>query len=962
MNIIVNTTEYASNEIFELASVANWFISLGNSAPMMGQVDDSIIGSFEMTRSSVKLDKYHAMICFQNATHYPDFSDGDETTLYSGREVMSKILEETPINFTSGTEYFQESMAQWIKYDPTETKVVIDQGKLISGVLDKKTVGKGKANGLYHLIYNDYGADRALDTMFDMQQVVIDFIYQRGYTIGTMDLLISRDAKNEIDRIASDIINKSRVLTDKLNRGEIIPPIGKTVEEFYEDQQINILQVFDDFKDPILKAIDHEHNNLFKLVVSGSKGSMSNVYNMISSIGQKLINGERIRQKFGYKRTLAYYPRFDTSPESRGYISNSYINGMNSAEYVFNSMNSRFDLITKALSTSVTGDQNRKSVKNLESIIINNLRSATKGMNIIQAVYGEDYLDPRKVIRVKFPTVSISDAEFAKFKYSDEKPFSDEFGRLAADREKYRTIFLSIEKGNFKNLMTDSMMVPVDVDRLLNDALREYGAAAVDKQVLADMVKTVAEFCERLPYVFINEIQERKRAPVPAYVVAAAWPMQMLTRSVLCAARLASKKVTPEILNVVLDRVRIRYSGALIEPGTAAGIISAQSFSSPLTQHMLDAHQRSASGGTNKGGMTKAKEILGARDVDALVSPTVMIPLKPEYSSQSKAQEIANNIEMMKLEQFVTSWQVFFEKYGAPVHPKYVNEKSIFTEFAKYNPLLTPPGDLIKWCIRFELSKTTMIIKSMGLDLIINRLREAFPETFIVYTPENARQIVIRVYMRNSMFKGNVDTAAVVGIKDGLLSVIIRGINGIINTKVTEMVRNHIAEDGSIKQVSGVYGIVTDGTNLVDIFANPYVDEFGVNTDAIMEVAEVLGIEAARQRIMSEMRSLVDACNHRHYMMYADEMTYNGSVTAVERGGLSVREASNVLLRIGFSSPIQTLEEAGINAMEDTIVGVTAPLLVGSVPTLGTIYDQFHADEEVIKANIKTAEEYLSAL
>ncbi len=980
MNLLIASSIATRNEIDQLSSASNWLISHMSGSPALGQVDDSIIGTAELTRSGVKFNKYHAMLLFQNTTYLPSFSE--ITDVATGRELVSKILDETPVNFTRSPEWYKPHMSAYLKYDPEEIKVKIDQGRLISGILDKKSIGKGANGGLYHIIANEYGADKALEVMFNMQQMAIAHIQQNGYTIGIVDLITSKRAKEEIDKIAADIINKSRLITDKLNNGEIIPPIGKTVEEFYEEQQINTLNVIDDFTEPILSSIDPNTNNLFKLVMTGSKGKLDNMYNMMSAIGQRLINGERIRQKFGFKRTLAYFRRFDTSPEARGYIPDSYLGGMTSCGYIFNAMASRFDLISKALSTSVTGEQNRKSIKNLESIIINNFRWANKGGNIIQFCYGENFLDPRYVERVRFPSVMMSDEEFnTKYRYANtgvaaakssgqsrgEKSelFDEEFAALKADREKYREIFFKVENMNTKELFSDERKLPVNMERVINDTLREFGdkLADVTNESLTEMTTYVRDLCNGIAYVLINEIQERRKTPIPEYIKASSWLLTMAIRSYLCSTRLAEYRMTMPILRIIADKIRLKYSRALIEPGTAVGIIAAQSFSEPLTQYMLDAHHRSATGGTSKTGMTRAKEVLGAKDVAALDSPGMIIPVLPEYSSnKAKVQEIANNIEVMKLRQFVVLWQIFFEKYGEPVHPRYTGETAIIDEFAKFNPLLTPPGDLVKWCIRMVLNKTTLILKNMSLELIIMRLRETFPDTYIVYTPENSKQIVLRIYLRNTLFKGHIETADVKLVKDQILGTIIRGVEGIANTSVDKKIKNRIGADGAIVRTEDTFVITTNGTNLRGIFSNRFVDAYNVQTDAIREVERVLGIEAARQKIISELRNLVPDCYHSHYLVYADEMTYTGTVTSIERTGLSTRESNNIMLRVGFSSPILTLEEAALNAAEDTISGVTAPLLLGSIPKVGTLYNNVVVNGDFIKQNVVTPERWLEAL
>lgn len=958
MNLIINSQLGARIEIAMLSSVPNWMVSHSNSSMQIGQVDDTVIGLAETTRSGVMHDKYHAMTLFRHTTVLPHFEDN----LISGRDCVSELLTSTPINFTRVPSWYRREITPYMKYDPDEIRVEIDHGKLKKGILDKKSIGKGAAGGIYHIICNDYGPNKALEVMHNMQQLAIAFIIRRGFTIGIKDLIIPKETKIEIDKISSDIINKSRLITEELHNGEIVSPIGKSIEAFYEEKQIGQLREAEEFLEPIVTAINPNTNNLFKLILSESKGKMPELLNMTSSIGPKVINQERIKQKFGYKRTLPYFPRFDTSPESRGYILNSYLAGMTSVEYIFNAMAARFDLITKALSTSITGEQMRKSIKNLESTIINNYRMAVKNRNIIQLAYGEDFLDARKVERVKFPTIMISDAELEKQYF--HKSFPNEFKTIKEDREKYRNIFLKIEQNSIRELISDERHMPVAIGRIIGDTIREFGTKAEPtSDELRDMVTAVNILCESIPYVLINEIQAELKTPIPEHIKSACWLLCALIRSYLHPNAFIAKRINPHILKIIIDKIRVKYAQALIEPGTATGIIAAQSFSAPLTQYMLDAHHRSTSGGTTKSGMSRVREILGAKDVSELQNPSMLIPVLSEYAhDKAKVQEIANHIEVMQLKRFVTLWEIYYEKYGEPVHSRTKHEVADILAFAKVNPLLKPPGDLVRWCIRIILNKTTLIVKNMSLELIINKLREAIPDIYIVYTPENSSTLILRVYMRNVLFRNIITTDDIKNIKNTLMNVVIRGVSGIINTEVNEILRNEITADGSIKRVEKKYAITTTGTNLAGVLKLKYVDKYHVQTDAIPEIMRIFGIEAARRKIASELQMIVEGGNHRHYMGYADEMTFTGRITSIERSGLKTRENSNVLLQVGASSPLAALEEAAVNSVRDEITGLTARLLIGDVPQMGTNYNSFHVNKEFVKKNIQKPDDILKSL
>ena len=123
-------------------------------------------------------------------------------------------------------------------------------------------------------------------------------------------------------------------------------------------------------------------------------------------------------------------------------------------------------------------------------------------------------------------------------------------------------------------------------------------------------------------------------------------------------------------------------------------------------------------------------------------------------------------------------------------------------EFNKYNPLLSIPGDLVSWCIRFELNKITMIHKNMQLEMIITKLRQTYPLLYIVYTPENSDEVIIRIYMRRGLFKNNINLENITYVGEQIMETIIRGIEGVITVNVVELIRSEFTADGGIKQDS----------------------------------------------------------------------------------------------------------------------------------------------------------------
>jgi DNA-directed RNA polymerase beta' subunit len=224
----------------------------------------------------------------------------------------------------------------------------------------------------------------------------------------------------------------------------------------------------------------------------------------------------------------------------------------------------------------------------------------------------------------------------------------------------------------------------------------------------------------------------------------------------------------------------------------------------------------------------------------------------------------------------------------------------------------------------------------------------------------------MRIYIRSLHFKKNIEinlNAIESFINDSLLHSIIRGIDNIYSTNTnTKIARSHINEDGSLEK-NNEFIITTDGTNLKEIFNNPYINPYLSQSDSIVEIYELLGIEAARNKIIIELMNMMPAADNKHYMTYADAMSFTGYVSAIDKSGIENREKNNILLNLAFSHPIQGLEAAAINAYESPCnVGLSAPLMVGSMPKFGSSYNKIVINEDFIQNNALNINTQLSDL
>lgn len=977
MNSVIPQNIQSRNECMTISKAARWFISPQKHAPAIGAFFDALIGLSEFTKDGLKFNKWHAMQLFADVES-KDLNYNFSGKSFTNRELVSRLLPEINLSGKNPSMY-KEQYASFLKYNPQDINIVIERGVLKSGVLDKATTGQEVAGSIFHIIANEYGNDFALECIYNLQQLTHKFLGYHGFTTGIADINISEEAMAEIKRRLATLILGSRKITQRLNSGKLIAPLGVPLKDFYENEQLSSLAPGDDFSYPILADIDLNSNHMARLILSGSKGKIANFISINGAIGVQTINGKRFPALAGWGRTSPYFVRYDTDPDANGFISMSFREGVKSKVYSFLAGEARHGLISNALSTSVTGYQNRISIKNLESILVDNLRKSTKSLNIVQPLYAETGLDPSKMEKVKFPTIMISDEEFTKSYKTDikkvDKKFQNkqvedilerEFQQLKDDRETYRRIHSTLEDHNPKEyVFTNQKHMAVNVYRIVEDVIYNYQdlveSLDASEHVLDPTyaVNLTNELCDNLGYVFLNEFQKRRKRKLPKYLVSATKMLQILIRSYLCTSYLLKKGVINQLLDIIVQRIVLTYKKALIDPGYPVGILAAQCISEPMTQYVLDSkHRTGGGGGTKTNAIVRIQEILGAKDTETMKNPHMTIMVKHEYENDKlKVQEIANHIEMMHFGRFVSDVRVFFEKYGKPTHPDYIHEAKDIIAFEKANYGIKIPGDLASWCIRFGLNREELILKSMKLESVILAIRRDFPELFIMYTPENADQVFLRCYIRNSTVKKFNDylTDIVMYYASVVKDVIVRGVKDILATSVIDITKNVLQPDGSY-QLKKIHGIIATGSNTTDVLSNPYIDPYRTQSDSIEEVEAVYGITAARNKIINEMMIALDGLNRLHCTIFADEMCYSGQVTNIQKTGLQKRENANITLRVSFQTAIQVIQDAAINGLVDRISGISGPLVLGTNPNIGTTYNSVVVNHQFIEENSKALE------
>ena len=105
------------------------------------------------------------------------------------------------------------------------------------------------------------------------------------------------------------------------------------------------------------------------------------------------------------------------------------------------------------------------------------------------------------------------------------------------------------------------------------------------------------------------------------------------------------------------------------------------------------------------------------------------------------------------------------------------------------------------------------------------------------------------------------------------------------------------------------------------------------------EIADVLGIEAARRAIINEIDRVLNSqgldIDKRHLKLVADAMSVDGEIRGMTRMGI-ISKKSSILARASFETPIKHFVDATIKGRRDELLSVIENIILNQPVPVGT--------------------------
>ncbi len=397
MNLHIPQTEEAKAEAEILMEVQTQLISLRYGLSIIGCTQDAISGNYLLVKDD-SIKREHA-IDLLNSVGVIDFSKLSRKAVVTGKDVFSVLL---PDDF-SHSNHSRSCNRSKDKCDK-DTHLVIENGKLISGVLDRNSIGE-ESGLMLRTIHQKYGKDFTIDFLGRIFRLGIEYLFNSGFTSGISDTDLPEIAKLKIREELETARKKVDNLILQFNENQLEALPGKRQEETLELRILEVLNKARNETGKIVADFANKESHTMVMADSGARGNLLNLAQMASCVGQQAMRGKRINKGFE-DRTLSNFNKLDKGSEAHGFISNGFKTGLTPSEFFFGSMTGRDSLMDTALRTPKSGYLYRRLANAMQDLKVEydyTIRDASN--RIIHFQYGEDGIDVSKsengIINVK---------------------------------------------------------------------------------------------------------------------------------------------------------------------------------------------------------------------------------------------------------------------------------------------------------------------------------------------------------------------------------------------------------------------------------------------------------------------------------------------------------------------------------------------------------------------------------
>jgi DNA-directed RNA polymerase III subunit RPC1 len=621
MNIHLPQTEEARAEVIQLMGSVENIVNPKNGSTIISLTQDFLTCSFLLSNK----DTFFSRSEFCSICSY--FCDANEpielpvptiikpVELWTGKQVIGMLLVPhkgvKPIVNIEVQERNYNKKENKQHFDLADGYVCFRDSELISGTIGKATLGDSKS-GLFYCLLKDNSKALSAMCMQRFAKLSARWLTNYGMTLSLGDVTPEASLIAFKKKLIQDHFDQCTDLIRKYERKELRIKPGCTAESTLEDEvSAHLSKIRDEAGSYCFNHLPFT-NSALKMAICGSKGSNLNLCQMIACVGQQIVSGKRVSNGFTF-RTLPHFEENCKEPKARGFVQNSFYDGLTPNEFFFHTMAGREGLIDTAVKTADTGYMQRRLIKAMEDIVVDYDATVRNSEgSIIQFTYGDDGLDP-----------------------------------------------IHCE---------DSADFPIDLDRLLKYARSFYPRANNQHGLLPPQIKHLSQS-------YLSALQKDPDAfIVPRYVDHLKNYFENYANNLIKLFGDVKSPYSPSMgltdrqLDFFFKKLRLKLLRARIQAGEAVGATTAQSIGEPCTQMTLKTFHFAGVASMNVTlGVPRIKEIINAST--NIQTPIIEIFLK-NPSDLLLAKLVKNKVHPIYIQNVAEYIREVYEPQGCHLELK----------------------------------------------------------------------------------------------------------------------------------------------------------------------------------------------------------------------------------------------------------------------------------------------------
>jgi|UniRef100_A0A6C0IUM0 DNA-directed RNA polymerase II subunit RPB1 len=945
MNIHLAQSIQARNELARIANVKYNIISAKDSNPIIGCVQDPLVGAYVLTTATNKIDYNSVCNILCSTTSKSKYNIKKGASL-NGHEFFSHII---PDGINA------------IKKKDGKISFQIKDGILLKGILDNASLST-KKNSIIHFIWDKFGPDKTRNFIDDTQRLILEYLMYQGLTIGFKDCLVDKEINKKLVTITDNKLLENKYYITRMENDS-----NNISLDIIENSMASELMAINANIGSILMSTLNNENNFYKCITSGSKGKPSNIFQMMGVMGQLLIVGSRVKKSVEH-RTLPHFHRNDDTPIARGFLINNFVTGLNGHEFFFAAAAGREGLIDGAIKTAQTGYIQRRLVKALEDLSVRydgTVRTAND--TIIQYIYGQNGINQLTQTSVKINLINYNNEDIVKNLSFDSKQikeletklkvknldkFNKKFIATMTDfRDNLRRIY-RVATLNYKTIQ-ENFMIPVNLNRLTDDFQQDkINKFDLEPEYIIKKIDSIINNLNNKLIIYTKKDSKLFKDDELGFKYIFQISLYEYIAPVKC---IYEYKLDKNTFDKLIDDIENNYIKSIVEPGEMVGIIAAQSVGEPTSQMSLDSkHSAGSVGGGALQGVPRIQEILGYSKL--IKTPQMTIYFDKEISEdKNKVNRINSFFKYLTIGELIESSEIYYQvdvnnendiflQEDMVTNPFYINNQKVelnnipFVFRLKMNleKMLDKETTLLDIKTKFisywyNTTMNTKTMKKVEKDIFsrINRMA-------ILSSSDNNKEQIIHI--RFSMSSFDYSTLSDF-MKLILNNISLKGIDNIVDTTINQE-RNIIFKKDGNQQVIKEHVVVTSGINFNDLTTFKGIDHIRTRCNDTGMIYKLYGIEAARNTLIHQLVSTFSAAgatelNYNHMSLLVDFMTHTGDVTSIDRHGLGKLDI-DPLSKASFEQTMDHFIKAAVFNEKDYLRSVSSKITVGQVIPGGT--------------------------